>query len=235
MAVFDTYTQYVPEGFDGKPYAGCLILTNGDNLVNKTVYWGQRLVALTEGWPLKDRQDFCHYDHVAMVVGKMATLQHPEGEMCVVEALPGGWVDPRDGKKKRGARVTPLSRFTDREYHIIHPPTGTDQDDIDEAVDYALSIVGWNYGLVGHYMGMVASSFSRISIVFEQQEICSSAAAKFLTRMGVIWDRSEATVKPADIAKMANVRPRRGNDQLVPGGPVVSMTEQETEHRNGVH
>ena len=185
-----------------EPRPGDLILCHGDRWVHKFVQVGQRArMLLGRVGTRTKRGRWVHYDHVAVYAGRRA------GEPVVIEALPGG------------VRVTPLSALDGREYMLLDvsrcatkgcPPNDPPRDELVAedakrrmAVAYVNKCVGLEYGLVLHYLGMVATTLTAGGVTFSgaQQEICSSMAAQAAVRLGHVFDRPPASTMPADLMR----------------------------------
>ena len=111
MSNMETIAHYIApdeRAHDLRP--GNLILTHGDDFLNRFVQLGQQLrMALARVDTRPQRREWCYYDHVAVYIGRMVpdTLGATEPVDMLVEALPGL------------VRYTPLSRYDGREYHVV--------------------------------------------------------------------------------------------------------------------
>ena len=209
----ETISRYVApdERIEGL-HPGDLLLTHGDDFLNRFVQLGQQLrMALARIDTRPQRREWCHYDHVAVYIGKRVPKQLGAAEPVdmLVEALPGL------------VRYTPLSRYDGREYHVVDVSScvapgcpgsaadAVDERDREQMVRYLEACVGLRYGMFWHYLGMTLTTLmgGTVTLSGAQQEICSSMAAQATVRGDHIFDRPPPCVMPADLARHFGVRP----------------------------
>ena len=107
-----------------------------------------------------------------------------------------------------GVKRDRLSRYQEREYHLVRLGDTADERDRRQAVAYAERLVGQPFG----FGEMVAVSFNilsgrRLSFTRKSHLICSALVARALERTDAIFELDPAGMLPADLAKHYGVKP----------------------------
>ena len=159
--------------------AGDLILTHRDQVASRLIAFGQGL-----RFRGADRV-FCHWSHVACIVGD-------HGEL--VEAL------------GHGVEATNLGRYKDVEYHVVSvEATAADRA---QMAAFAQACVGRPYGYLAILsLGLTLLTGAKFAFGNPGTLICSALAAEALCRGDYVWPRDPNRCMPADIAKHLAVTP----------------------------
>ena len=107
----------------------------------------------------------------------------------------------------RGGRVVSLQDYADLEYWVVHP-VGTTQEQRDIVVQFGLWTEGIEYGWFS-ILGMSADVFMPIielSLGSGNRMVCSTQASLAHRCFGLVPDKNDTGLFPADLARYYNVR-----------------------------
>jgi len=130
---------------------------------------------------------YAHWSHSALIVGQ---------DGAIVEA------------EASGVRRDHLSRYQEREYHLVRLGDTADERDRRQAVAYAEHLVGQAFGF-GEMLAVAFNILSgrRISFTRKSHLICSALVARAPERTDAIFDPDPDGMLPADLAKHYGVKP----------------------------
>jgi uncharacterized protein YycO len=130
---------------------------------------------------------YAHWSHCALIVGADGAL---------VEA------------ESTGVTRSPITRYTDDEYHLVQlgsefPPEGRKL-----AVEYTNAQVGQGFGYLAAFGAMVfLLTGLPLRLVRRDHQICSGLVVRALQKGGLLQGADPDLMLPADLAKIYGVRP----------------------------
>jgi hypothetical protein len=179
--------HFVPAdvGLSAAEYSpGDFLLTQGQSWVSKLIRIGQ-MFRFGLGSP------YAYWSHSALLVDSHGTL---------IEAMASG------------IEYGHLDRYRNQPYTLVRVGTTMSREDRDQAIAFARSCVGWEYG----YLTFVSIALScltggRLSFGREAEEVCSGLVARALERGATIFPRDPRGMTPGDLARYFGVAPPAGS------------------------
>jgi uncharacterized protein YycO len=125
---------------------------------------------------------FAHWTHCAMVLAA-------DGSLVEAETL--------------GVKRSPISRYTDDEYHLVRLGSGFERAEREHAVDYSLLQVGQAFGFLEMFgAGMYLLFGWPLRLIRGDHQICSGLVVNALQAGGQVGNLDPALTLPADLAKL---------------------------------
>lgn len=130
---------------------------------------------------------YAHWSHCAVIVER-------DGTLVEAEAL--------------GVVKSAISKYREKEFHLVRLGPEFDADGRRRAVEYANSQVGAGFG----YLALVGVSIYLLTgwplrLMRANHQICSELVVCALQAGGMLKDADPSLTLPADLAKRFNVRP----------------------------
>ena len=130
---------------------------------------------------------YAHWSHAASVVDRNGSL---------VEA------------ESTGVRLSPISKYTEREYHLVRLGEHFSSEGRARAVDFAMSQVGQGFGYLDLFGAVLYLMFGwPLRLVRRNHQICSGLVVLVLQKGGMVPELDPALTLPADLAKLFGARP----------------------------
>ena len=152
---------------------GDFILTHSPHLISRLIRLAQKIRG-------RERR-YSYWSHAALIVDREGTL---------VEA------------ESKGVIRSPLSKYTPREYHLVHLGDSADGHDREQVVAFANSVVGQPFGFLDLIsVGLSLLTGAKVNISYESHLMCSALVARALERTSALFDDEPAHMLPADLAR----------------------------------
>jgi uncharacterized protein YycO len=129
---------------------------------------------------------YAHWSHCALIVDEGGAL---------VEA------------ESTGVTRSPISRYTDDEYHLVRLGTELSAEGRRRAVEYTNAQVGQGFGYLAAFAAMISLLTGRpLRLMRRDHQICSSLVVRALKKGGLLKNADPDLMLPADLAKIYDVR-----------------------------
>ena len=140
---------------------------------------------------------YAHWSHCALIVDEGGAL---------VEA------------ESIGVTRSPISRYTDDEYHLVRLGTQFSAERRRRAVEYTNDQVGQGFGYLAAFGAMMVLLTGRpLRLMRRNHQICSGLVVRALQKGGLLKNADPDLMLPADLAKIYDVRwAERGIPKEVP-------------------
>jgi uncharacterized protein YycO len=130
---------------------------------------------------------YAHWSHCALIVDEGGAL---------VEA------------ESTGVTRSPISRYTDDEYHLVRLDAELPAEGRQRAVDYTNAQVGQAFGYLAAFGAAVyLLTGLPLRLMRRNHRICSGLVVRALQKGGLLQNADPDLVLPADLAKIYGVRP----------------------------
>jgi uncharacterized protein YycO len=130
---------------------------------------------------------YAHWSHCALIVA-------PDGALVEAEST--------------GVKRSPISRYTDDEYHLVRLGAEFTAEGRKQAVEYSEAHVRQGFG----YLALVGAALFllfgwHLRLMRKDHQICSGLVVRALQRGGILQDADPDLMLPADLAKIYGIRP----------------------------
>jgi uncharacterized protein YycO len=130
---------------------------------------------------------YAHWSHCALIVA-------PDGALVEAEST--------------GVRRSPISRYTDDEYHLVRLGPEFPADGRKLAVEYSEAHVGQGFGYLALLGAALFLLFGwRLRLMRKDHQICSGLVVRALQKGGLLQDVDPDLMLPANLAKIYEIRP----------------------------
>jgi len=171
-------SHFVVERF--APGAAAETFEPGDFILTHHHHAVSRLIRLAQKIRGRERR-YSYWSHAALIIDR-------EGNLVEAES--------------KGVVVSPLSKYEQVEYHVVHLGDSADQRDREQAVAFALSLVGKPFGYLDLFsVGLSLLTGAKINVAYESHLTCSALVARALERTSAIFDDEPGHMLPADLAR----------------------------------
>ncbi|HVD00143.1 MAG TPA: YiiX/YebB-like N1pC/P60 family cysteine hydrolase [Candidatus Dormibacteraeota bacterium] len=156
---------------------GDFILTHRRHLVSRMIRIAQKIRG-------RERK-YSYWSHAAVIVDRDGSL---------VEA------------ETHGVVRTNLSKYQEREYHLVRIGDSADQRDRAQVAAFAESLVGQPFGFLDLFsVGLSLLTGAKVNVSYESHLMCSALVARALERTSAIFGDEPAHMLPADLARYYGV------------------------------
>jgi len=130
---------------------------------------------------------YAHWSHCALIVDEGGAL---------VEA------------ESTGVTRSPISRYTDDEFHLVRLGAELSAEGRKRAVDYTNAQVGQGFGYLSAFGATVfLLTGLPLRLMRRNHQICSGLVVRALQKGGLLKDADPDLILPADLAKIYDLRP----------------------------
>ena len=107
-----------------------------------------------------------------------------------------------------GVKRSPISRYTDDEYHLVRLGDEFSAEGRKQTVAYAEAQVGQAFGYLELLGAALYLMFGwRLRLMRKDHQICSGLVVRALQKGGLLQDADPDLMLPADLAKIYKIRP----------------------------
>ena len=129
---------------------------------------------------------YAHWSHCALIVDEGGAL---------VEA------------ESMGVTRSPISRYTDDEFHLVRMGPEFSKEGRQRAVDYTNAQVGQGFGYLAGFGAMIfLLTGEPLHLMRRNHQICSGLVVRALQKGGLLKEADPDIMLPADLAKFYDVR-----------------------------
>jgi uncharacterized protein YycO len=152
----------------------------GDFILTHRQHTVSRLIRVAQKIRGRERR-YAYWSHAALIIDADANL---------IEA------------ESKGVVISPLSKYEQVEYHVVHLGDSADDRDRQQTVAFAKSLVGQPFGFLDLFsVGLSLLTGAKFNVSYRSHLMCSALVARSLERTWAIFDDEPAHMLPADLAR----------------------------------